>query len=110
LPHLVDIVRAAVVVGPYGSTDVLDWAAATTTAGVAAFMQPQSSEEQVADAERVTTRWRLFLAATADLKATDRVVWSLQTFEVDGDVEAHQGMSGATRHKEALLRRVTMGG
>ena len=106
LPHLVDIVRAPLVAGSYGSL-TRNWGAATTTAGVPAFVQPQSSDEQVADAQRVVTRWRLFLGPYADLEPADRVTWNEVTFEVDGDVEQHQAANGATHHLEALLLKVT---
>lgn len=109
LPHLVDIVRAPLVAGAYGS-QTSSWATATTTVDVAAYVQPQSSSEQVADAERVTTRWRIFLGPTADLVATDRVVWNGTTFEVDGDVETHhRAPGGGVHHLEALLSKVTGG-
>lgn len=105
LPHLVDILRAPIVAGSYGS-DVRNWDAAVTTVDVAAFVQPQKSDEQVADAQRVVTRWRIFLGPYADLEPTDRVVFDERTFEVDGDVEAHR-MTSEVHHFEALLKRVT---
>lgn len=106
LPHYVDVVRAPLVSGSYGGT-VRNWGAATTTSGVPAFVQPQTSSEQVADAQRVVTRWRIFLGPYADLEPTDRVVYGGDTFDVDGDVETHRGMSGGDHHLEALLMKVT---
>ena len=108
LPHTVTLLRAPVVSGSYGS-QVRNWGAATSTPNVAAFVQPQSSSEQVANEQRVVTRWRIFLDPWADLKAADRVQFDSETFEVNGDVETHRGPAGQAHHLEALLLKVTGG-
>lgn len=98
--------RAPLVDGPYGN-QTRDWANATAVT-YAAEVQPVSSTEEVVNQQRTETRWRLFLGPSADLEATDRILWDGDTYEVDGEVERHK-RRGALHHLEAVLLRVEQG-
>lgn len=54
------------------------------------------------------TRWKLYLAPTADLRATDRVEWDGGSYEVEGEVERHKAR-GLLHHYSAVLTRVVGG-
>ncbi len=95
----VTLLRAPIVTNPYGNSG-RDWSVATERT-VAANVQGPSGGEDLAEGNRVTSRWRLFLPATADLAPTDRVRWKGEVYDVDGEVFARRG-----RHVKALLARV----
>lgn len=98
--------RAPLIAGGYG-TQVRDWPNATSVT-YPAEVQPVSSTEDVVDQQRTITRWRLWLAPTDDLAATDRIEWDGGTYEVDGDVERWK-RHGRQHHLRAVLVRVTQG-
>lgn len=98
--------RAELVEGDYGN-ETRDWANATSV-DYPAEVQPVSSTEDVVNQQRTETRWRVFLPASADLEATDRITWDGDTFEVDGEVERHKAR-GRLHHVEAVLLRVEQG-
>jgi head-tail adaptor len=97
--------RAPLISAEYGN-NVYDWANADEDE-FAAEVEPMSSSEDVVNQQRTETRWRLVLGRTADLVATDRVVWDSVTFEVDGEVERHK-VRGILHHLEAVLLRVDL--
>lgn len=98
--------RAELVDGPYGNQQH-DWANATSET-YPAEVQPMPTSEDVASQQRVTTRFRVLLGPTADIEATDRIVWGGNTYEVDGDVLPWK-RRGVLHHYEALLLRVEQG-
>lgn len=98
--------RAGLTEGPYGN-ETRDWDNATS-ATYSAEVQPVSSTEDIVNQQQTITRWRLFLPASADLEATDRIVWDGDTYEVDGDVERWK-RRGVLHHLEAVLMRVEQG-
>ena len=98
--------RAPLVTGAYGK-QVRDWAQATSVT-YQAEVQPVSSTEDVVNAAETETRWRIWLHPSADLAASDRVVWDGATYEVDGDVERWKER-GRLHHLRAVLVRVAQG-
>lgn len=106
LRDTVTVVRAPLIPGPYNA-DTWDWANAVRTT-VAGSVHPVSSTEDVVLQQRTETRWKLYLAPTADLRATDRVEWDTGSYEVDGEVERHKAR-GLLHHYSAVLTRVVGG-
>lgn len=96
--------RAPQITAGYGNTR-RDWASATSTL-YPATVGPVSTDEDVVDQNRVTGRWRMFLPATADVVATDRIVYDGDTYDIDGDVERWK-RHGRLHHLEAVLLKVT---
>lgn len=105
----VDVLRAPLVVDPYGNPSIeRDWASATTTTYAGVSVQPDTSTEAVGDRPVVVTGWRLATprGSDIDLLATDRVTYDGMTLEVDGEV-ARYFLGGRVHHVEARLKRVT---
>jgi hypothetical protein len=92
--------------GVYGGQDT-DWSN-PGTAVYPAEVQPISQTEDVAGQQRTQTRWRVFLPPSADVLATDRIVWDGVTYEVEGEVERWK-RRGVLHHLEAVLVKVTQG-
>jgi hypothetical protein len=87
-----------------------DWASAQQRAVHGCDVQPISTltaQEDDVDREYIATHLRLFAPANADLEATDRVLWSGQTFEIDGPPHVWRGEGGRPHHIEAELKRLT---
>jgi head-tail adaptor len=103
LHDTVERLRPAPVGDGYGNNRP-DWTSPATVT-LPAEVQPMSGDEDLADQNRTTTRWRLFLNAGADIVATDRIRWDGRLFEVDGDVERWK-RRGVEHHIEAVLTRV----
>lgn len=106
LRDTVQIVRAPLIPGPYNA-ETYDWANATRTT-VAGSVHPVSSTEDVVLQSRTETRWKLYLAPTATIFATDRVEWSGAEFEVDGEPELWK-QRGIAHHLKVILRKVSGG-
>ncbi|MFF3867355.1 head-tail adaptor protein [Micromonospora sp. NPDC001898] len=100
-------VRAALVDVGYGNK-ARDWDNAPPGEVYRAEVQPLPTSEDIVGEQRVTTRFRVFLPPTADLEATDHVVWDGATYEVDGAVLPWK-RRGVLHHLEALLIRVEQG-
>lgn len=100
--------RAPLVAGPYNSPGEPDWDAAVLSDPISCELQPLSSDEVVADAQRVEGRWTLFLGPEVDLLPTDRWVQAGLTYEVDGQPEGWR-VRGEAHHQEARLKLVTGG-
>lgn len=77
--------RGTVSDGAHGEP-VTDWTT-PSTAVYRAEVQPLSTVEALAAQQRTETRWKAFLDYTADVLATDRIVWDGDTYEVDGEPE-----------------------
>jgi head-tail adaptor len=90
----------------YGN-QVPTWAA-PAIAAYPAEVQPLSTDENVMDQQRTTSRWRLFLPAGADVTAADRIRWDGDDYEIDGDVQRWK-RRGAAHHLEAVLLKVKQG-
>ena len=95
--------------GEYGNTAAIDWTEGTLSKlDLACEMQPESSDENVVQQDRTTTRWRLFLPAGADMTAKDRWRFYGIDYEVDGEVQPWR-IRGTEHHIEARLIRVSGG-
>ena len=95
--------------GEYGNTAAIDWTEGTLSKlDLACEMQPESSDENVVQQDRTTTRWRLFLPAGSDMTAKDRWRFYGVDYEVDGEVQPWR-IRGAEHHIEARLIRVSGG-
>lgn len=74
-----------------------DWENATATEIAGCSVQPVTGLEHDQGREAVTTRWRVYAPAGADLQAGDRVTFAGETYEVDGpgqDWPSPTGMLG----------------
>lgn len=101
--------RGVAVAGDYGNPDSVDWTEGTLgKLDLPCEMQPESSDEDIVQQQRTTSRWRLFLPAGADMTARDRWRFFGVDYEVDGDVEHHR-RGGREHHLEARLLKVTGG-
>lgn len=85
-PHSIDVLRAPLVAGDYGNATTREWADASTSTITGCSVQPAPSSEYAIDRDSITTRLLAFVPAHADIEATDRVVWSGETYDIDGDV------------------------
>lgn len=70
-----------------------------TTSGVRCRRDVSSTDEDVADAQRETTRYLYFFEADVTIEATTRIVDDGVTLEVDGPVDEVGGRRG-THHLE----------
>lgn len=94
-----------------GGNEVKDWSNPTRTDVDQLSIQPETQTE-AGDATRlvVTGRWQVISApgTAPDVRASDRIEWNGQTFEVDGDVAPWPGPDpGSTHHVEFILSRAT---
>lgn len=109
-PTTVTVLRAPLTTDGKGN-QISDWANATSTT-TPAWLQPVESDaasfEKILNQDRIVSRWRLFLPATADVLATDRITYGADTMFVDGEVQTWSN-SVAAHHQEAYLRKVTGG-
>jgi hypothetical protein len=101
----ITVLRAPLAVDRFNA-EYRDWPRATATELVGVAMQPLANLEQPAGREFVTTRYRLVAPSTADLLATDRVLWRGVTFELAGPPEVWADMRNVAHHIEAALVRM----
>lgn len=66
-------------------------------------VQPIEGDEATVGRDTVVSRWRVWAPVGTDLKATDRVRYDGDVYEVDGEVQRWD--SGTLPHVTALLRR-----
>lgn len=85
-PHTVTVLRATEVASDYGNRTELDWTTPTETEVDGCSVQPASTEEFTVDRDTFLVRWLLYAPGDADVRATDRIRWNDQTYDVDGDV------------------------
>ena len=99
-PHTVTVIRPA---GRdrWGDTTTGD----TETAVAGCFWQPVSSDEQLNAADTVTVVARVFMPATADVKATDRIAFEGRRYAIDGRPDLHHTPAGP-HHYEVQLTDV----
>ena len=69
-------------------------------------LAPLDSDEYLAAANQVTTRYRLLAPMSAALVASDRVKVDGLVYEVTGDPGVHR-LGGRKHHLEAIVTRVT---
>lgn len=103
----VSVVRAGSAASPDGGDAIPDWTTATVT-DYPGELQPLSSTEDVVLQERTDSTHRAFLAAGADVKATDRLRHLGLDYEVDGAPEVWR-VRGRAHHIEALCFRIVGG-
>lgn len=96
--------RSTTVEDDYGNL-IRVWSGATPVV-YAAEVQPLSATENTVDQDRLETRWRMWLYPTADVVATDRIVWDGDTYEIQGDIERWK-IKGRLHHLKAILSKVT---
>lgn len=103
----VQVLRAPTTVDAYNSL-VRDWDNATVAATGLASVQHSFSTENVDDRQTTTTTLRLISADVNlfGIRATDRIVWQGQTFDVDSEVMLWRWY-GADHHIELFLREVS---
>lgn len=107
---LVTIVPAAPTTG-YGNSIVYDWGPAAARSTVEACVQPAGSGEDTGGGrDKVTARIRVFLHPGTDVKATDRLEWNDQTWEVDGEPQRWPDPIGGGEHHVELTATRTTGG
>jgi hypothetical protein len=105
------VLRAPITTDRYGA-ETRDWAAATETVLTGITMQPLGSRtvratvEDTEDREWTSEKYILAAPSTADLLATDRVLWQGITLEMDGPSQLWPGPDGQLHHYEAALRRL----
>lgn len=83
-----------------------DWADATSTVLTGVSVQPMTATEATTDREYTATRMTLYAPPDADLRATDRVVWRGDTYEVDGPPMTWVDLGGVADHVEAVIKRM----
>jgi hypothetical protein len=108
LTDTMTIVRAPLAAG-YGNARTPDWDNATRTT-VRGCVQPEGSSEQTGGQDRVATTHRVFLPATADVVATDRIEWGSGTYEVEGEPQRWPNPLGGGIHHIELTMSRTVGG
>jgi head-tail adaptor len=77
-----------------------------TTRTSAAYVEPVSGSENLAERNTAVGTWRLFLPAGTDIRHTDTVTWGTRTFEVVAEPRPFAG-SDAVAHLEVDLAEVT---
>lgn len=102
----VTILNAPLADPGYGGRQERDWSAAVRQVAVPALVEPLTTEEDLDQRQTTTTRWRLRLAPSADLRATSRVLWLDLQLEVDGEVGAWR-RHGRTTYLDAVVRRIS---
>lgn len=70
-------------------------------------VQPSSTTELTDGRDTVVSLWDLFLPAGTDIRATDRVRFNGELFDVDGDPAPWDDDLARAHHIEVRLRRVT---
>jgi hypothetical protein len=108
-PETIVRLRAPLVVDRYNKS-VPDWPNAVETTFTDVQVQPSSATEPVEVGRTAAiTHMRLLtpIGTDLDLLRTDRVRWSDEVWQVDGEVARHMRPSdGAVHHVEAMLKRV----
>lgn len=97
-------VRAELVEDRYHNQAV-DWANADRTT-FTAHVQPVSSTENIDGRDQVTVDLKAWVT-TADWKATDRVEFEDDTYEIVGRPQVWPSPGGTTHHTELALRLVS---
>lgn len=108
--HTITRVRAAQVTDRYGNL-VTDWSAAERVAISGVVVQPVSQTETVTETTRqvVTTGYRVYTepGSDVDVRATDRIEWSGEVWEVLGEVARWPNpVTGDVHHVEFDMQRV----
>jgi hypothetical protein len=102
-PHTVTVThRPAATTDSFGNP-YYDWSTATTTDVTGCSVQPVPAREVIVGRETVVSRWQVWAPSTATVEATDRVVYSGDTYDIDGEVQAWD--FPVLPHKTFLLRR-----
>lgn len=105
----VAVLRAPLVVGPYG--DVRDWDAAQSVyTGLPASVQPVSTRDaltpdQDQDRETGITTYRVYTPRQADIRVSDRMRYRAQLYEVIGVSLVWPSVTGRNSYTLATIRR-----
>lgn len=89
----ITVVRAPITTDAHNN-DRRDWAAATETVVEGCEVQPQGSQENLVNQDQVLIAYKVFAPAGTDVKATDRVKYDGETFEVFGHPGAWKTRGG----------------
>lgn len=100
----VTLVRAAQAPDRYGTLRP-DWSNTTSSEIRGCDVQPISTEEAGGAREYASTHVRLYAPGHPNIRATDRIIWRGETYEVDG-APAKWFDSGNPHHSEAELKRL----
>lgn len=105
LPHRVTLSRAGTTTDRYNNR-TRNWATATTTEDVPAWVQQQTTTVDL-DENRsaIVTRWVVFMGPTTDVADGDRLTWRGRVFVIDGDPAIPSSPVG-DHHIEAVLQTV----
>lgn len=104
-PHTITVVRPGTKPADYGTGTQPDWATATSTAVDGCSVQPAQAPAYTIDRDSYQTRWTVWAPIGTDIRATDRVAWNGDTYDVDGEVQSWE--FGALSHLVLNLRRST---
>lgn len=109
-PETVVRLRAPLVTDRYNA-ETRDWSNAAELTVTNVQVQPSTATEPVeVGRTEAITHMRLLtpIGTDLDLLRTDRVRWSGEVWQVDGEVARHMRPSdGTVHHVEAMLKRVT---
>lgn len=102
-PHTITVLRATEKPSDYGNTTELDWTNPTRTDVDGCSVQPASSDEFTIDRDTFITRLVVYTPSDVDVRASDRVEWQSETYDIDGDVLRWE--FGALAHVVINIRR-----
>lgn len=102
-PHTITVLRAAQREPEYGTRPELDWSNPTRTDVHACSVQPMPSPEYAIDRDAVLTHWIVYAPPLVDISALDRIEWSGDVYDIDGDVLRWE--FGALSHLVFNLRK-----
>ena len=88
---------------------VADWDTAVEHEEPGCLIRPMQGEETEVDNRRrntVITRWALSAPLEADLRASDRIRWRGQVYQVDGDPQPVSAQSPILHHIETQMYKV----
>lgn len=102
LPHRVQPVASVERVDDYGNPVRVP---GTPGAEVPAYVQPQDTNEDVADGQVRETRLRVFVRPELDVDAWSLLVWEGREYELVGDPRRHDSPAGR-HHLVLYVRRV----
>jgi hypothetical protein len=104
-PHLITVVRPGSRPADYGNGTEPDWTNVTAAEVPGCSVQPTPAPLDTVDRDSWQTRWTVWAPVSTDVRATDRVLWNGDTYDVDGDPQRWQ--FGALSHVVINLRRST---
>lgn len=102
-PHRIVVVHPGTKQSGYGTNQVLDWSTATRTTVDGCSVQPQAQPEYTDDRDTISTSWVAYVPVDAEIDAIDRIEWTGESYDIDGDVLRWE--FGSLSHLVMTLRR-----